>query len=154
MCTGVSVWFIHLTAHAIGPGRLATFCPDSCQGLASCCSSLATCCGGRGANRLQPITGEPIGAAKRARRQTKNRDETLSLRTLNLNLGDGHVSVQGPVKHPKLGAWTLEHRVGRLSSLNPVKIVQMLSSKYCRCSAFMYNILKANKIHVKLDNTG
>ena len=35
------------------------------------------------------------------------------------------MSVQGPVKHPKLGAWTLEHRVGCLSSSNLVKIVQV-----------------------------
>ena len=112
----LSVWFIHLTSHVIGPGRLATFCPDSCQGHSS---SLATCCGGRGDKRLQPITREPIGAAKRATRQTKNRDETLLLRTLNFNLEvTSHVSVQGPVKHPKLGPWTLAHRVGRLSPLS------------------------------------
>ena len=36
------------------------------------------------------------------------------------------MSIQGPVKHPKLGAWMLdEHRVGRLSSLNLVKIVHV-----------------------------
>ena len=37
----------------------------------------------------------------------------------------GHASVQGPVKHPKLGVLTLEYRVGRFSSLNLVKIVQI-----------------------------
>ena len=35
------------------------------------------------------------------------------------------MSIQDAVKHSKLGAWTLEHRVGRLSSLNLVKIVQV-----------------------------
>ena len=36
----------------------------------------------------------------------------------------GHVSVQGKVKNSKLGAWTLEHRVGRLSSLKLVQVRQ------------------------------
>ena len=39
------------------------------------------------------------------------------------------MSVQGPVKHPKFGAWTLEHRVGGLSSLNFVNIMQVRQKK-------------------------
>ena len=38
-----------------------------------------------GVKRPQPITREPIGAAKRTRRQTKERDETLQMSTLKLN---------------------------------------------------------------------
>ena len=41
--------------------------------------------GGGGVKRPQPITREPIGAAKRTRRQTKERDETLQMSTLKLN---------------------------------------------------------------------
>ena len=75
MCTGV--WFIHLTSHVIGLGRLATLSRRLIRAIVRH-SPFA----GEGG----PITREPIGAAKRARRQAKNRDETLLLRTLKLNL--------------------------------------------------------------------
>ena len=55
----------------------------------------ATChlLGGGGVKRPQAITGDPIAAATRARRQTKARDKTLPMMSFNL-----HFEVTGQVR--------------------------------------------------------
>ena len=88
MSTGV--WFIHLTLHVIGPGRLATFCPDSCLGHSS---PLAICWGGRADNWRTNRRSETREAANEETR----RDSFVAY--FKVEFG-GHVSVQGPVKHP------------------------------------------------------
>ena len=87
MCA--DVWLIHLTLHAFGPGRLATLCLES--------SPLAICWGGRADNSRTIRCSETHEAAN----QKSRRDSFVAYFKVE---SEGHVSVQGPVKHHELGA--------------------------------------------------
>ena len=97
--------------------------------LSLCCDTLLTrqlpgyfathhLLGGRGVKRPQPITREPMAAARRARRQTKDYDKTILVSTYNFNF-----EVTGLVKYRSntqnwtfSNIWTSRPCAGHLSS--------------------------------------